>query len=209
MLKPFGVFGVIGPFNFPFALCTGMTSAALLGGNTVVLKPSEEALRSGALLAELFDVLPSGVVNVVHGGPATGRALVEADVDGIAFTGSAEVGRSIVQELQSGPYGRPALLEMGGKNPAIVTEDGDVGGRRRGHRPLRLRLLRAEVQRLLASDRRRRGVRPAGRAARRPGRALCGRRPCRRATLQQALWSTRERSSGSNGRSRTRGATAA
>jgi 1-pyrroline-5-carboxylate dehydrogenase len=126
VLKPFGVFGVIGPFNFPFALCTGMTSAALLGGNTVVLKPSEEAPRSGALLADVFDVLPPGVLNVVHGGPETGRALVEADVDGIAFTGSAEVGRSIVQELQSGPYGRPALLEMGGKNPAIVTEEADV-----------------------------------------------------------------------------------
>jgi 1-pyrroline-5-carboxylate dehydrogenase len=126
VLKPFGVFGVIGPFNFPFALCTGMASAALLGGNTVVLKPSEEAVRSGAVLAELFDVLPHGVLNVVHGGPATGRALVEADVDGIAFTGSAEVGRSIVHELQSGPYGRPALLEMGGKNPAIVTEEADV-----------------------------------------------------------------------------------
>ena len=62
----------------------------------------------------------------MHGGPDTGRALVDADVDGIAFTGSAEVGREIARKLQDGPYARPALTEMGGKNPAIVTASADV-----------------------------------------------------------------------------------
>ena len=64
--------------------------------------------------------------NLVHGGPDTGRALVDADVDGIAFTGSAEVGREIARKLQDGPYARPALTEMGGKNPTIVTASADV-----------------------------------------------------------------------------------
>jgi 1-pyrroline-5-carboxylate dehydrogenase len=126
VLKPYGVFGVIAPFNFPVALALGMSSAALVAGNTVVLKPSEDTPYCGALLAEILGGLPSGVVGVVQGGEATGRALVEAAVDGIAFTGSAEVGRAIAKELTSGAYARPALTEMGGKNPAIVTAKADL-----------------------------------------------------------------------------------
>jgi 1-pyrroline-5-carboxylate dehydrogenase len=127
-LRPYGAFGVIAPFNFPLALTMGMTAAALIAGNTVVVKPSEEAPWTGALLAEamLAGELPDGVFNLVHGGPATGRALVESAVDGIAFTGSAEVGRQIAQRLTEGPYARPALTEMGGKNPAIVTATADL-----------------------------------------------------------------------------------
>jgi len=123
VLRPYGVFGVIAPFNFPVALAAGMSAGALVAGNTIVLKPPEEAPRSGALLGEVFveGGIPAGVANVVHGAAATGAALVDADVDGIAFTGSAEVGRAIARRLQEGPYGRPALTEMGGKNPAIVT----------------------------------------------------------------------------------------
>jgi 1-pyrroline-5-carboxylate dehydrogenase len=126
VLRPYGVFGVIGPFNFPAALCTGMAAGALVAGNTVVLKPPEEAPWTGALLGDALEVLPAGVANVVHGGPETGRDLVESGVDGIAFTGSAEVGRAIVRRLQEGPYGRPALVEMGGKNPVIVTAAADL-----------------------------------------------------------------------------------
>ncbi len=127
-LRPYGVFGVIGPFNFPFALCIGMSAAALVAGNTVVLKPSEQAPWSGDLIAEAMHAagLPSGVFNAVHGGADSGAALVEADVDGIAFTGSAAVGRAIAQRMQEGDFGRPALTEMGGKNPAIVTANADV-----------------------------------------------------------------------------------
>jgi 1-pyrroline-5-carboxylate dehydrogenase len=128
VLRPYGVFAVISPFNFPVALAINMAGAALIAGNTVVLKPSEETPRSGAILGQIARAagLPDGVLNVVHGGPATGRALVDADVDGAAFTGSAEVGREIARKLQDGPFARPALTEMGGKNPAIVTAAADL-----------------------------------------------------------------------------------
>jgi 1-pyrroline-5-carboxylate dehydrogenase len=126
-LRPYGLFGVIAPFNFPVALSTGMSAAALAAGNTVVFKPSEETPACGALLAEAFlAALPEGVFGVVHGGPEVGSGLVDGDVDGIAFTGSAGVGREIASKLAAGRYPRPALLEMGGKNPAIVTARADV-----------------------------------------------------------------------------------
>jgi 1-pyrroline-5-carboxylate dehydrogenase len=126
-LRPYGVFGVIAPFNFPLALTVGMTAAALIAGNTVVVKPSEEASWTGALFAELLaGELPSGAFNLLHGGPPTGQALVQSPVDGIAFTGSAEVGREIARRLAAGRWARPALTEMGGKNPAIVTAAADL-----------------------------------------------------------------------------------
>jgi 1-pyrroline-5-carboxylate dehydrogenase len=127
-LRPYGTFGVIAPFNFPLALTMGMTAAALIAGNTVVVKPSEEAPWTAALLAEAMAVgnLPDGVFNLIHGGPDVGRALVDSAVDGIAFTGSAEVGRQIAQSLTGGSYARPALTEMGGKNPAIVSASADL-----------------------------------------------------------------------------------
>jgi 1-pyrroline-5-carboxylate dehydrogenase len=128
VLRPYGVFGVISPFNFPFALSFGMASAALAAGNAVVLKPAEEAPRSGGEVVRLLVEagIPAGVANLVHGGPETGRALAAADVDGIAFTGSAEVGRAIARSLSEGPFPRPVLAEMGGKNPAIVTAAADL-----------------------------------------------------------------------------------
>jgi 1-pyrroline-5-carboxylate dehydrogenase len=128
VLRPYGVFGVIAPFNFPVALSVGMFGSALIAGNTVVFKPSEESPSTGAALAEIVQGagLPAGAFNLVHGGADTGRALVDAPVDGVAFTGSAEVGREIARKMQDGPYARPALTEMGGKNPAIVTASADV-----------------------------------------------------------------------------------
>jgi 1-pyrroline-5-carboxylate dehydrogenase len=122
-LRPYGVFGVIAPFNFPMALAVNMFSAAVIAGNAVVVKPSQATPWTGALLAEAVVEagLPDGVFNLVQGGPDTGRALVRDRVDGIAFTGSAEVGREIAGCMSEGPYPRPALAEMGGKNPAIVT----------------------------------------------------------------------------------------
>ena len=128
VLLPYGVFAVISPFNFPVALAVNMLSAALIAGNTVVLKPSEEAPWSGAILGQIARdaELPPGVLNVVHGGPATGRALVDGGIDGVAFTGSAEVGRAIARKLHDGPFARPALTEMGGKNPAIVASSADL-----------------------------------------------------------------------------------
>jgi len=128
VLRPFGVFGVVGPFNFPVALVTGMSAGALVAGNTIVLKPSEHAPWSGALVADAFAAggLPPGAVNVVHGGPATGAALAASAIDGIVFTGSAEVGRALSRRFQGGAFARPAITEMGGKNPAIVTAEADL-----------------------------------------------------------------------------------
>ena len=155
MLRPFGVFGVIGPFNFPVALVTGMAAGALVAGNTVVIKPSEQTPLSGALVGEAFAAagLPEGVVGLVHGGAATGRALAEGAIDGVVFTGSAEVGRALGRRFQEGRFARPAITEMGGKNPAIVAASADLDAAAAGHRRVRLRLLGPEVQRLLARDR--------------------------------------------------------
>jgi 1-pyrroline-5-carboxylate dehydrogenase len=128
VLRPFGLFGVIGPFNFPVALVTGMAAGALVAGNTVVLKPSEQTPLSGALVGEAFAAagLPEGVVGLVHGGSETGRTLAEGALDGVVFTGSAEVGRTLGRRFQEGPYARPAITEMGGKNPAIVAGSADL-----------------------------------------------------------------------------------
>jgi 1-pyrroline-5-carboxylate dehydrogenase len=128
VLRPYGVFGVIAPFNFPFALGFGMTAAALAAGNAVVLKPPEDAPRSGGAVARLLHEagIPDGVISLVHGGPSTGEALVGAGVDGIAFTGSAEVGREIARRLSAGAFPRPVLAEMGGKNAAVVGASADL-----------------------------------------------------------------------------------
>jgi 1-pyrroline-5-carboxylate dehydrogenase len=128
VLRPYGVFAVIAPFNFPFALGFGMAAAALAAGNAVVLKPPEEAPRSGGAVARLLEEagLPEGVISLVHGGPATGEALVGSRIDGVAFTGSAEVGREIGRRLSEGPFPRPVLAEMGGKNAAVVGASADL-----------------------------------------------------------------------------------
>lgn len=128
VMLPYGVFAVICPFNFPFALAVGMSSGALVTGNTVVMKPAEETPWSTGLIAELAVEagLPPGVLNLVQGKDATGRALVDADIDGVAFTGSAEAGHAIAQRLHETRPLRPLIVEMGGKNPAIVTAKADL-----------------------------------------------------------------------------------
>jgi 1-pyrroline-5-carboxylate dehydrogenase len=100
VLRPYGVFAVISPFNFPVALAIGMISAALVAGNTVVFKPSEVAGLTGRLVVEALVAggVPDGVVNLVHGGDETGSALVRHGlVDAIAFTSSNMVERRCVQ----------------------------------------------------------------------------------------------------------------
>jgi 1-pyrroline-5-carboxylate dehydrogenase len=127
VLRPYGVFGILAPFNFPVALAVNMTVAALVTGNTAVLKPSDKTPRSTALAARLLaKALPAGVLNVVHGGAHTGELIVGASVDGIAFTGSAEVGWGIIRRLSGGAYAKPVLAEMGGSNPAIVMASADL-----------------------------------------------------------------------------------
>jgi 1-pyrroline-5-carboxylate dehydrogenase len=129
VLRPYGVFAAIAPFNFPVALSIGMISAALVAGNTVVFKPSDAAGLTGRLVVEALvaDGLPDGVLNLVQGGEETGKALVgHRGVDGFAFTGSNAVGMSILRHTGSCVAMRPVLAEMGGKNPAFVTSSGDL-----------------------------------------------------------------------------------
>jgi 1-pyrroline-5-carboxylate dehydrogenase len=129
VLCPYGVFGVIAPFNFPVALSIGMMSAALVAGNSVVFKPSDAAGLTGRLVAEALVAggLPDGVLNLVFGGRATGEAIVHhPNVDGIAFTGSNAVGMSMLRHAASATAMRPVLAEMGGKNPAFVTASADL-----------------------------------------------------------------------------------
>ncbi|MFN2265291.1 MAG: aldehyde dehydrogenase family protein [Anaerolineales bacterium] len=129
-LRPYGVWLVISPFNFPSALTGGPSGAALVAGNTIVIKPATDTPWVVRLLAECFrDAgLPDGVCNYVTGpGSTLGKALIEnPDVDGVTFTGSFDVGMSIFREFAKGRYVRPAILELGGKNPAIVSRNADV-----------------------------------------------------------------------------------
>ena len=129
VMRPYGVFGVIAPFNFPVALSVGMASAALVAGNSVGFKPSDAAGLTGRLVVEaLADAgLPDGVINLIYGGRETGEALVRhAGVDGIAFTGSNAVGMTILRHAASATAMRPVLAEMGGKNAAFVAESADI-----------------------------------------------------------------------------------
>jgi 1-pyrroline-5-carboxylate dehydrogenase len=129
ILRPYGVFAVISPFNFPMALAGGPSAAALIAGNTVVLKPSSDAPLLGWKFGEaLRDAgLPPGVFNLVTGpGETVGAELQEnPDVDGMVFTGSYEVGMKL-QRGFAGDYPRPIITEMGGKNPAIVMGSADL-----------------------------------------------------------------------------------
>ena len=128
-LVPFGVWGVIAPFNFPMALSAGMAAGALVTGNTVVYKPSRDAPWTGTLLNRVFmDAgLPDGVFNLLNGaGSIIGEGLVtNNNVDGLVFTGSKTVGMDIYHRF-SKQYPKPCIIEMGGKNPAIVTQNGNL-----------------------------------------------------------------------------------
>jgi 1-pyrroline-5-carboxylate dehydrogenase len=129
LLRPYGVWAIISPFNFPMALAGGPSSGALLGGNTVVFKPATDTPFTGWRLAECYREagLPDGVFNFVTGpGSTVGEELVtNPGVDGILFTGSKEVGLGIYKRF-SGAYPKPCITEMGGKNPAIVAASADL-----------------------------------------------------------------------------------
>jgi len=129
VLRPHGVFAVISPFNFPMALAVGPASAALMAGNTVVFKPASAAAMSGVTLMEAFrDAgLPAGVLNLVMGpGDTVGMELRQnPGIDGIVFTGSYEVGFDLFRTFST-RYPRPCIVEMGGKNPAVVSRKADL-----------------------------------------------------------------------------------
>jgi len=130
ILRPYGVWVVISPFNFPLALAAGPSGAALVAGNTVVFKPASDTPLTGRLLAECMrDAgLPDGVFNFVTGGGSTvGQALIDDPrVAGITFTGSFEVGMQIYRSFAAGRWPRPCIAEMGGKNPAIVSRHANL-----------------------------------------------------------------------------------
>ena len=130
VLRPYGVWLVVSPFNFPFALTGGPSGAALVAGNTLVIKPATDTAWTVRLLAECFrDAgLPKGVCNFVTGpGRTLGQALVNSpEVDGVTFTGSFDVGMQMFQDYARGKYVRPIILELGGKNPTIVSRHADL-----------------------------------------------------------------------------------
>ncbi|MEA2673404.1 MAG: 1-pyrroline-5-carboxylate dehydrogenase [Chloroflexota bacterium] len=129
VLRPHGVFAVISPFNFPMALSTGPVAGALLAGNTAILKPASAAPLSAVnLIHALEDAgVPAGVVNLVMGpGDTVGEELQSSQgIDGIVFTGSFEVGFKLFKSFSTS-WPRPAIVEMGGKNPAIVSRKADL-----------------------------------------------------------------------------------
>lgn len=129
VMKPYGVWGVIAPFNFPAAILIGMSIGALITGNTVVLKPASDTPIIGYLFTEIMKKarLPSGVLNFITGsGDIIGKTIVESqDIAGIVFTGSKEVGYKMIKKL-SKLNPRPIIAEMGGKNPVIVTKNADI-----------------------------------------------------------------------------------
>ncbi|UPV76717.1 aldehyde dehydrogenase family protein (plasmid) [Halorussus limi] len=132
LLRPYGVFAVVAPFNFPLAILAGMTTGAMVTGNTVVAKPASAT----PLIAHTFvDVLadagiPDGVCNLVTGGGSeVGRPLTEhEDVAGVAFTGSREVGLGIERTFREQGKRGPVIAELGGKNPVIVSDEADLDG---------------------------------------------------------------------------------
>jgi 1-pyrroline-5-carboxylate dehydrogenase len=131
LAKPHGVWPVISPFNFPFMLASGMAMGALMTGNSVILKPTSAAPLTGLMLYRAYSDagIPPGAVNLVTGpgGAFEDEFVSNPKVAGIAFTGSRDVGMRLYRRfLTEQPYPKPILLEMGSKNPTIVTAKADI-----------------------------------------------------------------------------------
>lgn len=129
VMRPHGVWAVVAPWNFPYALLGAPIAAALVTGNTVVCKPSSETPISGVKIVEIFQKAgcPPGTINlVVGGGRSVGEALVHhPDVAGLTFTGSYETGLGLFQKFSTA-WPKPCIVEMGGKNPALVMPSADL-----------------------------------------------------------------------------------
>ncbi len=129
LFEPLGVIGVITPWNFPFAIPFDGVLPSLVSGSTVVLKPSEQTPFVGLEVKKIFDELedkglPSNVFNFVVGGKDEGKFLVKQDIDMVSFVGSRKAGIEIMRD--SAPKLHRLILELGGKDPAIVCEDADI-----------------------------------------------------------------------------------
>jgi betaine-aldehyde dehydrogenase len=125
--EPLGVVGAITPWNYPLWQAIWKIAPALAAGNTIVVKPSENTPLTTAAFAELAaEILPPGVLNVVHGrGPVAGEALVEHPLVALAtFTGSTRAGRRIAELAAKTP--KPVILELGGNAPVVVFADADL-----------------------------------------------------------------------------------
>lgn len=125
--KPIGIMAVLGPYNFPLHLPNGHIIPALIAGNTIIYKPSEQTPLTAMEMMKLWERsgLPKGVLNLVQGKAIVGRTLLNQTIDAVLFTGSASTGRSIHKKFA----GRPEVLlalEMGGNNPLIVWGDNDI-----------------------------------------------------------------------------------
>jgi 1-pyrroline-5-carboxylate dehydrogenase len=129
VMKPYGVWGIISPFNFPAAIFVGMTIGAIITGNTAVVKPASNTPIIGYKIVEILlsAGLPPGVLNFITGeGREIGDFIIDnKKISGIVFTGSKYVGNHILQE-SSKIVSRPIIAELGGKNPAIVAESADL-----------------------------------------------------------------------------------
>jgi succinate-semialdehyde dehydrogenase/glutarate-semialdehyde dehydrogenase len=132
VFKPLGVIGIISPWNFPLATPAQVVVMALMAGNAVVLKPSELtpliALKIGELFARAG--LAGGLLEILTGDGTTGRALIDARVDKIMFTGSVATGKRVAEAAAK--FLTPVVLELGGKDPMIVLEDADINNAARG-----------------------------------------------------------------------------
>src|SRR5258705_9689238 len=126
--EPFGVVGRIIPFNHPFMFVAGKSAAPLAAGNTIVVKPPEQAPLSSLRLAELIDgILPPGVWNVVPGGKEVGQVLAShPDVAKVALIGSVPTGRAVMKAAAETL--KPVTLQLGGKNALIAFPDADLEG---------------------------------------------------------------------------------
>src|SRR5215510_4131638 len=124
--EPIGVVGVIAPWNYPWSIPFGEVAIALMAGNGVVLKPASLTPLLGEAIRRVFEKggLPEGLVRVVHGGGAVGEALARSSIDKVFFTGSVEVGRHVGEVCAAQLKG--SVLELGGKDPAIVCADADL-----------------------------------------------------------------------------------
>ena len=123
--EPYGTVLIIGAWNFPFALTLGPAVGAIAAGNTVLLKPSEVAPASSALMAELVpQYLDNDAIAVIEGDGAVSQELIAQGFDHLLFTGGTEIGRKVYEGAAS--HLTPVTLELGGKSPVIVSKDADI-----------------------------------------------------------------------------------
>ena len=161
---PVGVVGSIAPWNYPLMMAAWKLAPALAGGNTIVIKPSEQTPLTTLKLAKIIaDIFPEGVVNVVTGrGATTGNALINhPKIAMVSLTGSIDTGKKVLQAASATI--KRTHLELGGKAPVIVFDDADIALGRRRHQGVRLLQRRTGLHRGLPHLCRQEDLRQSGR----------------------------------------------